>query len=122
VATLALRTRLTFRDGELVKLRSPPQDDAAVIVCVHPSALKAPANHLSLVLVVAGGAVSWVSAVDEDARMALVPSWASRKSPRSFLRWGTKGCRRLLGIEAREYQVALLGGLRAALRGFVRAS
>ena len=56
---------MTFRDEEVTKLRFPPSDDESLIVCVHPSALKASENRLSLVLGVASGTVSWVGAVDE---------------------------------------------------------
>jgi hypothetical protein len=65
MAALPPRTRVKFRDGEAPRLRFRPAGDDALVVCVHPGALKAPHNRLSLVLGTGSSAVSWVGAVDE---------------------------------------------------------
>ena len=96
MASIAAGALVRFRAGELARLRFPPPC-AEVGIAVHPGALRAPQNRLTLAACVDGaGCLQWVGAVDQ--RM-LLPTGARGASLRAAIRErllvGTR-CRQLV--------------------------
>jgi hypothetical protein len=70
VATLPPGTRVRLVEAERALLRFPPPPEAPLVVAVHPDALKAPGNRLTLVVATGahappGAAPTWAGALDE---------------------------------------------------------
>ena len=104
MASIPAGTPVRFRAGELARLRFPPPC-AEVVIAVHPNALRAPQNSLTLAACADGaGCLQWVGAVDE--RM-LLPSGERGASLRAAI------LERLL-IGGRSWQVVRPGLLTAS--------
>ena len=97
MASIPAGALVRFRAGELARLRFPPPNAGVGGIAVHPGALRAPQNRLTLAACVDGaGCLQWVGAVDE--RM-LLPTGARGASLRAAIRErllvGTR-CRQLV--------------------------
>lgn len=104
MACLPPGTRVTFDAGEVDKLAFPPPLEAQAFIAVHPGALKAPTNGLTLVLSVKEGQMAWVGAVDEQ--MVIDEGSAVSENPR----WIVK---RYIGAGDRLWKVVSPGLLTA---------
>jgi len=104
MASIPAGALVRFRAGELARLRFPPPC-AEMGIAVHPGALRAPQNRLTLAACADGaGCLQWVGAVDE--RM-LLPTGARGASLRAAI------CERLL-VGTRCWQLVRPGLLTAA--------
>lgn len=79
MAKIAPGTLVALAPGEAGKLAYPPTA-STLVVAVHPAALKAPHNSLTLTVSVdSAGSVTWVGAVDEQM---MAPTGDKGDSPR----------------------------------------
>ena len=83
VATIPPGTHVSLKPSDREKLRFPPSSADRLLIAVHPAALKAPSNRLTLAALIADDDLCWVGAVDE---VMLVPNDQHSRDPRPVLR------------------------------------
>jgi hypothetical protein len=83
MATFAPGTRVAIDPKERLKLRFPPPAGTDLVIGVHPAAMKAASNRLTVAATIGEGRLQWIGALDE--RM-LIPTTDRASDPRPTIR------------------------------------